>query len=107
MIHLLKNKKGEFYWLSVVKKGNTFEENGKSSESYTSKQNCEKSARNEAGIFCIDPIYGLVDHTMSKVKVYTVFKVGTPRKWEKELDHRENIRKDEKAEIAFVQKLKK
>jgi uncharacterized protein YegP (UPF0339 family) len=67
MIHILKDKKGNFYWLSVVRKANTFEENGKSSEFYVDKRDCKKSIVNEAKIFQSSfPLVSLpvVDHTI-------------------------------------------
>lgn len=63
MIHILKNKNGEFYWLSIVDRGQYgFEENGKSSEFYTQQHNCQKSIENEADQFC-GKEYVVIDHT--------------------------------------------
>lgn len=71
MVHILKNNNGEFWWMSVVKKGSSFEENARSTESFTSKQNCKKSIVNEAKIFADTPIVTIADHT-SKGKVSVV-----------------------------------
>jgi hypothetical protein len=106
MIHILKNKKQEFYWLSVVKKANTFEENAKSSESFTSKQNCLKSVKNEASGFA-GTLVEIMDHTGRHVVFYEYNITGG--NWVKSSKSKvteENFNVSIR-EVRFVQKLKK
>jgi hypothetical protein len=91
MVHILKNSKSEFYWLTIVKKGNTFEENGRSTEGYAAKPDCKKSAKNEVkallGGLPIGWAVLMIDHTLAK----------DPRKG---ISNEQWLR-----EIAFVQKM--
>lgn len=71
MIHLLPSNDDQFYWLSIVKKANTYEENGRSTETFTQKHNCEKSIKNEAEQFDGDKI-DIMDHTGKSVMFYSI-----------------------------------
>jgi hypothetical protein len=97
MIHILKNKQNQFYWLSIVRKGNTYEENAKQSESVTQKHNCEKSIRNEAGNYDGEYVE-VVDHTGKEPMLYAFVKSNgvwakgkkiKSVKWRYDLTHKE------------------
>jgi hypothetical protein len=70
MIHILKNKINEFYWITVAMQGGGFEEIGRDSESHPSKQGAIKNIKSNGKAFGTKSVK-IIDHT-TKVRKYLV-----------------------------------
>ena len=73
-VHVLKNQRNDFYWITVKRGIGKFEVIARSTEGYTQKHNALDSIQSEASLLSSIPAYTIVDHTLqNKTKVYSKF----------------------------------
>jgi hypothetical protein len=108
MLHLKKNSRGKYYWLSIKTKANTFEEIGKCSQYHDFKEDAIESIKHEAEIFGFPQVLYVVDHEQTrypqKVVVFKLILVG--QKYLKEVikDWDNHHDKQQEREIKFALK---